>query len=197
MKPVRFNSEKSSVNNVFFSFFKCFKYILSWLGEIICKIQNRFLSIKFKAHQPYDRISATSYLAFGRSCFGKNYTRKIRVFFNELEQVLVYFVLASLLLQDDYLALYVNFRQEFPRMVILSFDVIGSGYKFPLSNNSLLHNYFCRLYLPFIIILACTIIRYPKVSNLERSVPPPPLFLKVRELILPKIPRKGGGWKNC
>ena len=167
MKPVRFNSEKSSVNNVFFAFFKCFKYILSWLGEIICKIQNRFLSIKFKAHQPYDHISATSYLAFGRSCFGENYTRKISFFLNELEQVLVYFVLASLPLQDAYLALYVKFRQEFPRMVILSCDVIGSGYKFPLSNNSLLHNYFFRLYLPFIIILACTIIRYLKVSNLK------------------------------
>ena len=35
------------------------------------------------------------------------------------------------------------------------------------SNNSLLHNYFFHLYLPFIIILACTIIWYSKVSNLE------------------------------
>ena len=140
---------------------------MSWLGEIICKIQNRFLSIKFKAHQPYDHISATSYLAFGRSCFGENYTCKIRFFLNELEQVLVYFVLASLPLQDAYLALYVNFRQEFPRVVILSCDVIGSGCKFPLSNNSFLHDHFFRLYLPFIIILACTIIRYLKISNLE------------------------------
>ena len=74
---------------------------------------------------------------------GKVILAKLGGFFNELEQVRVYFVLASLLLQDDYLALYVNFPQEFPRMVILSFDVIGSGYKFPLSNNSLLHNYFC------------------------------------------------------
>ena len=81
--------------------------------------------------------------------------------------MLVYFVLASLPLQDAYLALYVNFRQEFPRMVILSCDVVGSGYKFPLSNNSLLHNYFFRLYLLFIIILGCTIIRYAKVSNLK------------------------------
>ena len=98
---------------------------------------------------------------------GKFIRRKIRFFLNELEKVLVYFVLASLPLQDAYLALYVKFRQEFPGMVILNCDVIGSGYKFPLSNNSLLHNYFFRLYLHFIIILACTIIRYPKVSNLE------------------------------
>ena len=99
---------------------------------------------------------------------GKIICRKIRFFLNKLEQVLVYFGLASSPpLQDAYLALYVKFRQEFPHMVILSCDVICSGYKFPLSNNSLLLNYFFCLYLPFTIILACTIIRYPKVSSLE------------------------------
>ena len=86
---------------------------------------------------------------------------------NELEQVLVYFVLVSLPLQDAYLAIYVNFRQKFPRTVILTCEIIGSGYKFPLSHNSLLHNDLFHSYLPFIIILACTIIRYPKVSNLK------------------------------
>ena len=89
---------------------------------------------------------------------GKIILPKLGVFLNELEQVLVYFVLAFLPLQDTYLALHVNFRQEFPRMVILSCEVIASGYKFPLSNNSLLHNYFFGLYLHVIIILACTII---------------------------------------
>ena len=86
---------------------------------------------------------------------------------NELEQVLDYFVLVSLSLQDAYVALLVKFRQKFPRTDILTCEVIGSGYKFPLSNNSLLHNYSFHLYLSFIIILACTIIRYQKVSNLE------------------------------
>ena len=102
MKPVRFNGEISSVNNVVFTFFKCFKYVLSWSREIICKNQNRFLSLKFKAHQPYDHMDVTSYLTFGRSCFGENYTRKIRFFLSELEQVLVYFVLAAFPLQDAY-----------------------------------------------------------------------------------------------
>ena len=44
---------------------------------------------------------------------GKIIRHKIRFFLNELEQVLVYFVLASLPLQDSYLALSVKFRQEF------------------------------------------------------------------------------------
>ena len=79
-------------------------------------------------------------------------------FVNELEQVLVYFVLVSLPLQDAYLAMQVNFRQKFPRTVILTCDVICSGYKFPLSNNSLLHNYLFHSYFPFIVIPACAII---------------------------------------
>ena len=89
---------------------------------------------------------------------GKIILAKLVFFLNELEQVLVHFVLASISLQDAYLALPVNFRHKFPHMAILSCDFIGSGYKFPLPNNSLLHNYFFCLYLPFLIILACTII---------------------------------------
>ena len=112
-------------------------------------------------------------------------------------------------LQVDYLALYVNFCQKFPSTVILTCDVIGSGYKFPLSNNSLLHNDLFHSYLPFIIILACTIIWYPKVSNLEMCnmlflqyiwwgyiVWNPSTFFKGEGTDLTKNPKKG--WmENC
>ena len=69
--------------------------VSSQWGEIICKNQNSFLPLNFSAHESYDHISVIPYIIFGRGFFGKNYTREIRIFFKELEQVLVYFVLPS------------------------------------------------------------------------------------------------------